>query len=365
MNESFSIFNFSSKAYVLGLVAGIYATAMISAIAFYWFPEPFYFRPWEYFDEIVFHNAEHTGEWRGNSKGNLSRGYLFRYQQSWRTEVSVNADGFRMTPCSLDEYPILVVGASHTFGSGISDHESIAWVLSNETGRAVFNGGRRAFYLPKLLANPALIQTRIIIEFVADDLITPTIFADPLEVEPYSPLRQHDPSWSLLRVPFKRYFIPAKLFRIFRVDTPYFSPASYGYDGAYARGHGAYVVAFSPGDSAISLMNIERRARKIESLGYRYVFVPIPNRSRYYNSYTNAYSQSYHPLIVAGLQQRGVHAISVYDELERRKRDGVHLQTDTHISALGANLIAGKVASYLLESGLLTDIPRHSCALGG
>ena len=77
----------SHRAYVLFLLAGVYGTLGLSFVCFVAFPQIFYYRAWEFFDEVVYPGRSLIRCWDGLEKGDLSRNYLWLFA-SERTTCS-------------------------------------------------------------------------------------------------------------------------------------------------------------------------------------------------------------------------------------------------------------------------------------
>src|SRR5262249_37018388 len=137
---------------------------------FFWKPSLFYYRAWEYYDEIGYHVPNHS-KWVADETGDQSRSFIFSFKKHWLTVVSIDDEGYRSVPFQTNQFPVLIFGDSHTWGSGLSDEETIPWQVALKMGIPVFNGGRLPFTLSKMLNNPRLKEAKIIVELVAQHLV--------------------------------------------------------------------------------------------------------------------------------------------------------------------------------------------------
>ena len=138
------------------------------------FPEPFYYRPWEYFDELAYKNNKYATKWQGKEYGDLTRGNYFCRQESYETSVTTDKDGFRSVPFDNSDAKILFSGDSQIFGSSLSDQDTLPWTFSELTGIPVFNGSRTS--LANIIKKPGLDQVKIIIDGMTERNIMPQSF---------------------------------------------------------------------------------------------------------------------------------------------------------------------------------------------
>ena len=153
-----SLFIFNSEAnfrkYFL-FVLVFYVTYFFSFGLFIIKPSIFYWRAWEFFEELGFCIPQKL-EWNGYEYGDASRRYIYSFHNKWTTQVSIDHEGFRSVPFRSDSYPIVIVGDSNTWGSGFSDEETIPWIVAKKLAVPVFNGARKPFTLLKMINNPRI-----------------------------------------------------------------------------------------------------------------------------------------------------------------------------------------------------------------
>ncbi len=202
------------KYFSLTLV--FYTTFYLSFILFMFFPSMFYYRSWEWFEEIVY-KIPYKSIWKGHEKGDASRRYIFHFQKKWKTTVSCDKEGYRSTFMKCEKYPIAIFGDSHIWGSGLSDEETISWILSKNLNLPVFNAGRDTYAILNLITNKKISKAKILIEMIAQRHLS--IY--PLQKielgEP--PLRIYKPNFfNFTKIHPKRYFLFLKLFYYFDLN---------------------------------------------------------------------------------------------------------------------------------------------------
>lgn len=365
MSENFSTISSEKthRNYAVGLIVLIIFPMAVSYALFLYRPSLFYFRAWEYFSEIVYPNRGKPSVWIGYEKGDMSRNYLFRYQDDKYTYVSSDRDGFRNVPFPSNNYEILTYGDSHCWGSGTSDHETFTWRLANKLDVPVFNGGRQN-YLDILLNRSDLRNAKIILHVIdAFHVRIKELFPYDMMVKEYQPLRN-----DAIPVAVRRFYLPSILNQtIKRMRYDLLSGSNLG----YYMTNGIYIVPFSEGllnqnyvvkdpqydDDFIS--QIERIImfnRHLKALGYTYVLVLVPRRDLIYGHPVDNFSKEYFPKMIRKLEQEGVYAIDLQGTFLAHKREEPYFRTDTHWNARGTEIAAGYVADYLDKKGIIKKL---------
>jgi len=346
-----------SAIYAFGLIGSFYFFYIISAILFFYSPNHFYFRAWEFFDEIVFHSKGKKIVWEGLEKGDGSRSFLFQYQEAWQTRVSCNEEGFRSVPYIVNSYPILILGDSHTWGSGLSDEDTIAWKISEKLKVPIFNAGRAHGQLEKIIDKSCLQKTQLIIEFTASQYINQDIYKEPFIPKSYIPLTQDCKPWYEV-VPPKRYFLPYKLFRYcsYPVLKNILLPTQLDeYQVPWT-----YYDSRTMDDLEKAIINLTNRAQSLKKLGYEYVFVPVPSKHIIQAKEVNQFALDFHEKLVQGLLANGVHSINL-TSLFREKRDqGLFIKTDSHWSKKGVEIASEEVIAYLKSNHLIEGLNNEN-----
>jgi hypothetical protein len=198
-----------------GVLIPIVILNLCSFVIFVANPKLFYFRPWEYFDEVGYHFKAYEASWAGKETGDTSRRNFFYYQDAYVTKVTVDKDGFRTNYKKACQYPILVSGDSTIFGSGLSDNETLPWKLSELLDIPVFNGGRSSLF--NTLKREELSNVAIVIDCRGERLIKGEVFDDYgyKKGDDYSPLMKKDKRIKdiITVIPAKRYWATAIIFR--------------------------------------------------------------------------------------------------------------------------------------------------------
>jgi hypothetical protein len=106
-------------------------------------PSLFYFRGWEYFDNLVYKGVVARHQLLGES-GDAARDYLIQRYTSVNN-ITVNALGNRMAcydQSKKDRPAVLMLGESQLFGSGVDDADTLPALLCYELKANIYNGSR-------------------------------------------------------------------------------------------------------------------------------------------------------------------------------------------------------------------------------
>ena len=344
MNSSIFAFKAKNRVYAVILLS-LYPLLGLSYALFLLFPQMFYWRAWEYFEEIVYTHPQ-ASFWHQKEKGDLSRDYILSYQNAWQTTVSCDSEGFRSVPIGAPHYPILVVGDSHVWGSGLSDSDTIPWQLAIQLNTPVFNGGRTLNPLPHILKHPKLKETKIIIELIAEHRIHKNLFSEEFKAQGFSPYTKSN---QLSFVHPKRYFWPLKILRHFNYLSLFRELTRYNFDEWIIHRRKHVHLDFNEEEAACAALNIARRSKALQDLGYTYYFAVVPTRKFMLSSFKDADTLLAQKRFRTDLEKLGVRSINLH-EIFSKQQDihQLYLPTDSHISRLGSFLIAEEFAKRLL-----------------
>ena len=128
-------------------------------------PSLFFWRAWEYYN-IINRSQRYASHWKGNESGDLSRRFTAYYQQSWPTRVTYDEWGYRNSTPAANKFNIIAFGDSTIWGSGVSDHETLASRLSTELGQPVKNTSGGTF--ADALRHPQINQLKLVIHGLAE-----------------------------------------------------------------------------------------------------------------------------------------------------------------------------------------------------
>lgn len=106
-------------------------------------PEYFYFRAWEFFDNLIISGPYANTQFLEES-GDSSRAYLSQ-AYTYKNNISINHYGNRVAclePGQLDHRSILMLGDSQLFGSGLDDNDTLPIRLCEEFQIPIYNGSR-------------------------------------------------------------------------------------------------------------------------------------------------------------------------------------------------------------------------------
>lgn len=344
-----SIFNSKSryKRYLAAFVI-FFCLYIISFILFVASPSLFYFRAWEYFEEIGWCIPNHL-QCEGYERGDASRKYCFNFQDKWKTRVSCDEEGFRSVPFRAEQFPIVIVGDSHTWGTGFSDEETIPWKIATDLNLPVFNGGRKPFMLHKLLQNPRVKDARVIVEFISEHLFTKDIFPDgSLFNETEFEIFAKEKSFThFFNIHPKRFFFPLKLLRYVNINFNFkkilknklkkneFDPYLVQYNKHYT------LKRYFQNDLEIIVEKIVKRSTALNQLGYQYVLGVIPARNEHLSYFRDHEGEALEAELAKRLKECGVHYVDSCATFRKHPYPRLlWFATDCHMNSVEAALIS-------------------------
>ncbi len=341
----------AKRAYLFSWLATALALYMLlgaSALALGLSPQAFYWRAWEYFQDVVFPNQDAAPLWQGPEKGDLSRSFLFLYQDARPTKVSTDRDGFRVVPLAARTYRLAVLGDSTIFGSGLADDETLPWLLASELGEPVFNGGRTD--PANALANPALAGVRLVVEGRTERVLNRLDALGELPAAKFEPL--HRGQKGLLNsVPLAMYFLPSIMDRALERA---------GYDLEYLWRHrgrlGPYLFhrhVYRPADLDKAAGLILARQKALAARGIAYVFLPVPAKQTFYADDVDPFTRDFIPRLCQRLNQSGLPALDLTPAFAAQRHQGLYPPADTHWNGRATRIAARELADLLRHGGLL------------
>lgn len=350
-NSSTSNFNRITASYVLTLILGFYGFFLTSVGLFFYKPEVLYWRAWEFFEDFIYNSPNCQVLWENNEKGDFSHKCFLANQKKWKTKVSCDSDGFRSVPIHANQYPVLVVGDSNTWGCGLSDHETFAWQLAEKLQTPIFNGGKRPNYLEYLINKDDLKKTKLIIELSTTHLLDRKVYkntwGETFTPRPYQPLVAEKRSFLQVFTP-RRYFLPFKIFTSFTLDSV-FSLRRWRKILNYFRPHNPYTSLKTLDDLEYVVEQLTRRAQALKDLGYHYLFIPVPNINLIESENVDPFTLWWESELVCRLNTKGVDAIDLVRLFREHRENGLYFETDSHWNSSGVNLAVSEVANYLRE----------------
>ncbi len=316
-----------------------------SLAAFMYSPEIYYYRPWEYFGDLGYRVKDMPTRWHGPEYQDQTRRNFFLYQRSHVTTVTVDNDGFRSRKHMADSYPIMVSGDSTIFGSGLSDNETLPWILAKDLDMPVFNGGRTG--LANALAHPAMRDTEIVIDGWTERDVRPLYLKNAVvrlqdEFRPFAP-RNLTYMEAIREIPPRRYSLPLMAWhvarRIFRdIDVLL-------RDGEQPYTFLRHWLRAEDLDETVAL--VVQRSKTVEATGMRYVFLPVPAKQTLYAEDVDDYTRNFIPTLVARLRAEGVEAVDLATPFQEHKDEGLFFPYDTHWNGKGTALAAWVIAREL------------------
>ncbi len=335
------------KTYIktyLGLLAVAMMAHILSMFAFAAKTAEFYYRPWEYFDEIAYRTKSIDASWSGEESGDLSRKNLIFFQESNETRVTTDPDGFRSNPIPAEGYPILVSGDSAVFGSGLSDDETFSWRLTEMTGIPTFNAGRTSLF--NALKRKELADVKLVIDCRVERNIKGDVFHEysvGSGASLYMPIAANDLDKieAILKVTPERYSILYILLRMekrVRKDLFDYLKNRHQAEWLFMR------HTMNENDLEEAVESIGERARILDGAGIEYLFVPIPAKQTIYADEVDEFTLSYLARLVELLEKEDVHTIDLTNSYKNNKEVGLFQRYDTHWNGKGTEVAARAVA---------------------
>lgn len=349
--------NYKKYSFVLGL---FYLIFFVSFGTFVVKPRWFYWRAWEFFEEIAYW-IPHKNKWKDYEMGDVERTQgksYYKKHLKWRTVVSCNDQGGRSIPIKSENYAVVFGGDSQTWGSGLSDSQTIPWKVAKKLSLPVYNAAKFPFTIQKGLKNPYLVNAKILVEIPVRAHLDSSHFAvlpqlgkeDPRNYfHGYTnPRKRH--IFNYAEIHPKRYFLPAKLLRSIKLEKGIeflckgFLPCSKAPKQSLPEVHredGIRKIA----------EGIKARAQAFEEMGYIYIFGVIPGKHIIDVKYLDESTTKLDQLLKELLIESGVHYVDIPSCFrEHPLRRELYIPTDTHVNEYGAELIAVEISRYIEEN---------------
>ncbi|MBP7506355.1 MAG: hypothetical protein KA807_00920 [Prolixibacteraceae bacterium] len=357
------------RLYVVSLVLFLALSFIVPYTVFLIRPSIFYWRAWEYFSEVVYPNSYRTRVWNGFEKGDMTRSYLFYFQDKYFTHVSTDADGFRLGPYYTDEYKILVYGDSHCWGSRLSNNETFSWRLALKLHKPVFNGGRETL-LRKILGKNELRKVNLVINVIdAMHVKIKELFPDNFIIDEYVPMKEYNK----VSLSVKRFYPTSFIIRAAKIVKNDISIVKNNNDNRPYLCGSEYKVPFFDNENDVNKVYrkknslyeeiLERQVEMISNFsrqllqrGYIYILVLVPRKDLLYADKVDEYSKEYFPRLIRKLEEEGVYAVDLQKDFIANKDKGLFFHTDTHWNERGTEIAAEVVTRYLREKGLLNNV---------
>lgn len=331
---------------------GAYAALhLASVVIFLIAPQLFYFRAWEYFDDIAYRLEGHDLRWSGAESGDLGRKHFFRHNNRRPTIVTTGPLGFRTSgPTSLRRFSVAITGDSTIFGSGLSDRETLPWRLAEIIHTGVFNGGRTQPF--NALKHPRLGKIDVLIDAVTErDITIAGLRRAQAAVDwktPFRPLAQGDRSrvQILRNLPYRRYSLPLIGLKTVKRMARDLRAALVGKKAApmlFIR-HRQHRAEF---ERIVGLI-VARRRMFAGRVG-RYVFLAVPAKQTIYADDVDPYTRRFIPSLVAALRKRGVEAVDLTAAFQQARARGLYFSYDTHWNGNGTAVAAATIVGQIFR----------------
>lgn len=313
-------------------------------------PRVFYFRHWEYFDDVVAKTEAYGLTKTALETGDLSRNHYFYYQDGNATTVTVDQWGNRITPAKSGDIKILFLGESTIFGSFLSDEETLPWVISELLDVRVFNAARvpgiSALHFEDVNENTLIVDGRT-------ERILGTrrpLVASASVPRSSRPLNRFE---VLASIPLQRYRLWDILDR---------TAGRLRNDYALMRTSGPskllyYVHSMDRESLNGAIDDISAWAEYFRGKGYRYLFLPVPAKQTIYKRDLPPFTRNFIRTLVTELRQKSIHAVNVVPYMERAAKDRlVFHRYDTHWNDAGVAAVARGLADYIEEHALMEPV---------
>lgn len=326
----------------------------------------YYVRAWE-----ALSPKKLTGVWSGAfypsqyldkiEKGDLGPHTKFAvdHRAVWQTDKY----GMRnVTP--KDHYDIIVLGDSTASGAGLSQEETLSSRVEALTSLNTYsytNGSIQDFLRDERFSNEQ--QPKIIIQSSMERMLPSIGLPEDLSLIKPVPLSVMDhlrlnSFFSHTAIFFDRAFDPT-LFKFIKFKLTGHKSHFYTYE------HDG--ILFISGDSANEAIAEEQLAqaiaaltsysRQLTALGYRFIFVPAPNKENiYYSMLPSQTKPVFLQKLIAGLRQAGVEVVdtqTLFDTKFNKHGPVMYHSDDTHWNGLGVNLAAEAIAELLKKDPVL------------
>ena len=321
----------------------------VGSLAFYLYsPVSFYHGANEYIRDIAYQVKGAPMRWEGPEYPDLSRDNFFYYRYPETIKFTTDTDGFRTTKPGAESYPFVVAGDSTIFGTHLSDENTLPWQLSEAIGRPVFNGG---FAKPSIiLGHPKLAKLEVFIDGITERAIFPRILnrgEKNIEKGTFQPLA--DKSLSILEavqeVPPQRYSLP--LIALNSIEKLIGDFKTWRTGGEQPKLYLRHRMLPSELDQTIAIITTRKEA--FDSLGIRYVFLPIPAKQNLYADNVDDYTRNFLPVLFERLAEENIEFIDLYTPFQEHKDEELFYAYDTHWNKKGVALAAKIIADQLAE----------------
>lgn len=312
-------------------------------------PEKYYYRSWEYFTEFVYRKSSIPTKWNGIETSDLTRQNTIYYQDPHKTLVTIDSQGFRSTPTYNGPTNILIGGDSTTFGSGLSDQDTLPWQVGDQLKQNIFNGAR--VDILNAILNPELKEVKAVVECLTERNFTSSFFKNKWP-DKFTPLRKENLSWLELleKIPPDRYLISKRLVRLFKQLKQ---------DYKISRGKTPeepllyFPFTHIKDDFEPLISKLTKRSEMIEAKGLTYFICVVPGKQSIYpkNRNIDEYSLNFIKTLHQRLDEEGIRYINLYDTFREFKQDNpgqlIFRKFDTHWNEVGTKISSDLISEEL------------------
>jgi hypothetical protein len=330
----------------LAITLGFGALHAGSLIAYLYSPLSYYHRANEYLRDIAYQVEDAPMRWEGMEYPDLSRDYYFFYRYPERVTVTTDKDGFRTTRYDVESYPVAVAGDSTIFGTHLSDSDTLPWRLSEAIETPVFNAANSS--LSNIFAHPKLGDIEVFIDVLTERSIFPRILKrrqSRIRKVDFQPLARKSLNAleAVGEIPPQRYSLPLIILNNMRKMAGDFKTWRKG--GEQPRLYMRHHMLRSELDETVAV--IAARKRAIDSLGIRYVFLPIPAKQNLHADNVDDYTRNFLPVLFERLRAEGIEYVDLDTPFRAHKDEELFYAYDTHWNKRGTALATKVIAEQI------------------
>jgi len=362
-----------TKTYFFRLLAFSVVPVLCLFGLFFAKPNLFYYRAWEYHEDLGFRNAA-LNHWQGDEHGDMGRKNLFYYQYKKETNVTTDAYGFRTNSTQEQPYEIAVIGWSQIWGSGVGDSATLPWQLAEIMQRPVFNAARTSIF--NSLKRADLASVDLVIDCVSERALGRV---DGKEVthqfyqyrnQPLMPIVHYQNAMNSPQISGLAYSPIEHLKLLFSVPperwmfrfTRQVSRLTQDLLVFLQGGPRPRLFRFfskSKADLHASISYAKKRAKFVRALGKSYVFIPLPTKQTIYahdeqvQDSTDDFTQNLISTLEQELSKENIDMINLVPVFQKHAEKSLFLPYDIHWDEYGLHLAAKTIARELTQRKLL------------
>jgi hypothetical protein len=334
----------------LFIIIPIYIFEMICLLIFIINPKLFFYRPWEYFSEISYQFSDIESRWTDIEKSDLTRNNLFYFQDPHKTIVTTDKYGYRSSLYPSNAQ-IFFAGDSTIFGSGLSDHETLPWIISNKTQIPILNIARTN--LINSLNHPSVVNPKVVFDCITErNLKKEFLELSSKNLSKFKPIQENRLNGIvdlIKHTPIQRYSAFYNIIRFFkRIKNDLFYPPKNPNQFIF-RNHKM------PLNLHLDIIPyIKKRMEYVNSIGSAYFFCPVPAKQTIYGSDISLYTYNFLNYLYTELDRNKIPYVNFTSTFRENKDLGLYRKYDTHWNEKGTNM-ASNIIIEILKKVQITE----------